>query len=160
MEKKQVIYIDMDGVIVDFQSGLYKVNGETLKEYEGREDEIPGVFDLMDPMPGAIEAVTELSKYFDLYILSTAPWLNPSAWTSKVNWMHHYFGKDKDSPIYKRLIISHNKHLCQGDYLIDDRLKHGVDKFSGEHIHFGTSRFPDWTSVLDYLLHGSNGICN
>jgi len=50
------------------------------------------------------------------------------------------------------LILSHNKHLNIGDYLIDDRLANGVEKFTGEHIHFGTERFPDWQSVCDYLL--------
>ncbi len=24
-------------------------------------------------------------------------------------------------------------------------------EFQGEHIHFGTERFPDWKSVLEYL---------
>ena len=47
---------------------------------------------------------------------------------------------------------SHNKHLNIGHYLIDDRLKNGADKFEGEHIHFGTSLFPDWDSVIKYLI--------
>lgn len=55
-------------------------------------DDIPGLFSLMDPMPGAIEAMQELNKFFDLYILSTAPWLNPSAWRDKLEWVQRYFG--------------------------------------------------------------------
>lgn len=39
-----------------------------------------------------------------------------------------------------------------GDYLIDDRIANGVDKFQGEHIHFGTSKFPDWKTVVSYIL--------
>ena len=35
--------------------------------------------------------------------------------------------------------------------LIDDRTKNGADLFPGEHIHFGTDTFPDWSAVLDYL---------
>jgi 5'(3')-deoxyribonucleotidase len=53
---------------------------------------------------------------------------------------------------FKRLILSHNKGLFTGRALIDDRLRNGVDHFKGEHIHFGTEKFPDWDSVLDYLL--------
>ena len=34
---------------------------------------------LMKPMPGAVEAFEALSEAFDVYILSTAPWENPSA---------------------------------------------------------------------------------
>jgi 5'(3')-deoxyribonucleotidase len=87
---KRRLYFDMDGVLVDFQSGLDKVDKATLAEYEGREDEIPGLFGLMDPMPGAIEAVHELAKRYDCYILSTAPWKNPSAWSDKVEWVTKY----------------------------------------------------------------------
>ena len=49
------------------------------------------------------------------------------------------------------MILSHHKHLNVGEFLIDDRLKNGVDKFQGEHIHFGTTDFPDWKSVVKYL---------
>jgi len=66
---KQRLYIDMDGVIVDFESALRKMDNATLEQYKGKLDEIPGLFDLMEPMPGAIEAVTELAKQFDTYIL-------------------------------------------------------------------------------------------
>ena len=53
---------------------------------------------------------------------------------------------------YKRLIFSHHKNLNKGDYIIDDRTKRGVDKFDGEHIHFGTEKFPDWDTVIKYLF--------
>jgi len=38
-----------------------------------------------------------------------------------------------------------------GDYLIDDRLKNGADKFQGELIYFGSDQFPDWKAVVVYL---------
>ena len=50
------VFIDMDNVLVDFQSGLDQVSEEIKAEYAGRLDEIPGLFGLMKPMPGAIEA--------------------------------------------------------------------------------------------------------
>ena len=68
------LFFDMDGVLVDFQSGIDKLSDETKQEYEGRLDEVPGIFSLMDPMPGAIESVHELSKHYDEYILSTDQW--------------------------------------------------------------------------------------
>jgi len=37
------------------------------------------------------------------------------------------------------------------DFLVDDRLKNGVDRFKGEHIHFATPDFPDWETVVKYL---------
>lgn len=141
------VFVDMDNVLVDFQSGLDQVSDEIKKEYEGRLDEIPGLFALMKPMVGAIEAVHELQKHYDLFILSTAPWKNPSAWSDKVEWVTKYL----DDVFHKRLIISHRKDLCQGDYLIDDRGKNGTSEFAGEWIEFGSEQFPNWESVLKYL---------
>jgi 5'-nucleotidase len=66
---------------------------------------------------------------------------------NKLRWIKKYLGESA----YKRLILSHHKHLNVGEFLIDDRLKNGVDKFKGEHIHFGTPDFPDWKSVVSYL---------
>lgn len=142
------LYFDMDGVLVDFQSGLAQQDEKILREYEGREDEIPGIFGVMKPIDGAIEAVHRLSKHYDCYILSTAPWRNPSAWSDKVFWVTKYL----DDIFHKRIVVTHCKHLCKGDYLIDDRSKHGVTEFEGEWIHFGSERFPDWDAVLEYLL--------
>ena len=142
------VFIDMDNVLVDFQSGLDQVSEEIKAEYAGRLDEIPGLFAKMKPMPGAIEAVHELQKHYDLFILSTAPWKNPSAWSDKVEWVTKYL----DDVFHKKIIITHRKDLCQGDYLIDDRGKNGTSEFSGEWIEFGSEMFPNWESVLDYLL--------
>lgn len=84
---KKRVFIDMDNVLVDFQSGLDMMSEETKQQYAGRLDEIPGLFGKMKPMAGAIEAVHRLQEHFDLFILSTAPWNNPSAWSDKVQWV-------------------------------------------------------------------------
>jgi len=143
----KTLYIDMDNVLVDFPSAFAKLNKDILEKYKDDKDEIPGIFALMQPIPNAIESVEFLAKHFDVYILSTAPWENPSAWSDKLLWIKKYLPKTA----YKRLILSHNKHLNIGDYLIDDRLKNGVDKFKGEHIHFNPGPFKDWKQVVDYL---------
>ena len=149
---KKIVYIDMDNVIVDFPTGIAKLDEKTRQQYVGNYDEVEGIFGLMEPMPKAIEAVNQLAEKYDIYVLSTSPWHNPSAWIDKIKWIHRYFGEDKNSVLYKRVILSHHKNLNQGDYLIDDRTANGADKFKGEHIHFGTEKFPDWESVLEYLL--------
>lgn len=153
----KTVYVDMDNVLVDFQSGLERVPEEVKAKYaddgtgKPHYDDIPGLFSLMDPMPGAIEAMQELNKFFDLYILTTAPWLNPSAWSDKLGWVQRHFGKGEKSIFYKRLIISHHKNLNRGDFLIDDREKNGAKEFKGELIRFGSPKFPDWPSVVSYL---------
>lgn len=102
----------------------------------------------MQPHAGAVEAVLRLCKTYEVYVLSTAPWLNASAWSDKLDWVQRHFGVEEGSPLYKRLILSHHKNLNKGDILIDDRLKNGVVGFCGEHIHFGTEACPDWSAML------------
>ena len=137
----------MDNVLVDFASGINRLDEATRSEYEGWLDEAPGIFAMMDPMPGAIDAVHRLVAKYDVYILSTAPWNNPSAWADKVSWVSNYL----DDVLHKRLILSNQKDRLKGDYLIDDRHKNGADTFEGEWIQFGTDPFMDWDSVLSYL---------
>lgn len=146
----KIVLFDMDNVLVDFEKALETVPESILKQYHGRYDEIPGIFKLMPPMYGAIEAFHEISKHYDVYIVSTAPWENNSAWSDKHHWVKTHLG----DVAWKRLTLTHHKNLVLGDYIIDDRTKNGVDKFRGEHIHFGTDQFPDWKSVVTYLCKG------
>lgn len=147
MNKKR-LYFDMDGVLVDFNSGIAELSEEIKEEYKGRLDEIPGIFSLMKPLPGAIEAVHLLAKHYEVYILTTSPWNNPTAASDKIEWVKKYM----NDIFHKRIIITHHKELCLGDYLIDDRGKNGASLFSGEWIHLGSEKFPDMDAVLEYLL--------
>jgi 5'(3')-deoxyribonucleotidase len=149
MKKKKTLFIDMDGVLVDFVSAFPLLDEKIKKEYKDNMDDIDGIFGLMLPMPHAIESFRKLAQHFDTYILSTAAWNNPSAWSDKLKWVKRYLPKEL---AHKRLILSHNKNLNTGDYLIDDRIANGVDKFKGQHIHFGQKDFPDWDTVVSYLL--------
>ena len=139
----------MDGVLVDFESGLDQVDQKTKEQYKGRLDEIPNIFSLMQPVENAIESFNELSYYFDTYILSTAPWENPSAWSDKLEWVKSYLGENA----YKRLILTHHKNLNKGHFLVDDREKNGANEFEGKHILFGSKGFENWSVVKTYLIN-------
>lgn len=141
------LFFDMDGVLADFESGLKRVDEAIIKEYEGHYDEIPGLFSLMSPVEGAVKAVKILHKHYNVFILSTAPWRNPSAWSDKRIWVAKHF----HGIFYKRIIITHRKDLVMGDYLIDDRSRNGTSEFCGEWIQFGSEDFPNWDSVIEYL---------
>ena len=145
---KKIIYVDMDNVLVDFVSAFPKMDQTILDAYPDDKDDIPGIFSLMEPMPDAIDSYTALADVFDVYILSTAPWANPSAWSDKLEWVKKHLGE----VAYKRVILTHHKNLNKGDYLIDDRTKNGAAEFEGELIQFGTEKFPHWKSVVAYLL--------
>ena len=147
-EIKKVLYIDMDGVLVNFQSGIDKLTEAEKIEYKDQEKNVPHIFSKMEPIDGAIDAYKILAEHFNTYILSTAPWNNETALGDKVAWVKKYLGNHA----HKRLILSHNKHLNHGHYLIDDRDKNGADKFVGELILFGGEKFPNWNSVTEYLL--------
>jgi len=98
MNKKKILYIDMDNVLVDFQSGIDQLDEETKNKYDERLDEVPGIFSMMLPKKDAIDSFNELSKFFDTYILSTAPWENPSAWSDKLIWVS--FEVERLTPIF------------------------------------------------------------
>ena len=145
---KKILYVDMDNVLVEFKSGINRLSPDVLVKYEGKLDEVPGIFSLMDPMPGAIEAYKTLAEVFDTFILSTSPWENSSASSDKLAWVKLHLS----GVAHKRLILSHHKHLNHGDFLIDDRPNNGADKFRGELILFGSEKFPNWEVVTEYLL--------
>jgi 5'(3')-deoxyribonucleotidase len=148
---KETLYIDMDNVLVDFRSGMAACDPALLEQLNECPDEIPGIFGLMQPKDGAIAAYHELSELFDTYILSTAPWENPSAWSDKLEWVKRHLG----APTHKRLILSHNKHLNRGHYLVDDRPNNGAEEFGQEPdqewIQFGHEAFHSWVEVVTYL---------
>ena len=139
----------MDNVLVDFPSALNSIDASTKIKYKDNLDDIPGIFSKMEPMKGAIDAYIELSRNYDTYILSTAPWDNQSAWSDKLIWVKKYLG----NYARKRLILSHHKNLNSGDYLIDDRPNNGAKEFKGEWLHFGDKgKFKNWRQILNYLL--------
>jgi 5'(3')-deoxyribonucleotidase len=82
--RKKILYVDMDNVLVDFPHGIKCLSEEDKVKYEGNYDECPDIFSLMIPMPDAIECYRELAEKFDAYILSTSPRKNPSAWRHKL----------------------------------------------------------------------------
>ena len=150
MTEKTILYFDMDNVLVDFQSGVDQISEKDKAKYAGHYDDIPDIFAKMRPMPGAKKAVNALADKYDCYILTTSPWNNPTALQDKLDWVKRYFPDE----FHKRVIFTHNKNLCfqPGAFLIDDRTAHGADQFGDHHIQFGTEKFPDWKSVVDFLL--------
>lgn len=153
----KILYIDMDGVVADFDSALKNLCPEidTIIDHDMRSamvdkvcEENYEIFHTLPPIEGAIDAVRLLADHYDVYFLSTPMWNVPHSFIGKRIWIREHFGPWAN----KRLILTHRKDLNIGDFLIDDRLKNGAGEFTGMHIHFGTEKFPDWVSVLAFLL--------
>jgi 5'-nucleotidase len=153
---KKILFIDLDGVIADFNAEIMKVHPTIFEhedgDYRGKvidqicESDVR-IFRRLPLMEGAYDAINYLQNHFEIYFLSTPMWNVPESFTDKRLWIEEHFGELAK----KRLILSHRKDLNLGDFLVDDRLKNGAAEFKGKHIHFGTSEFPDWNSVVLYL---------
>lgn len=161
MSSKKVLFIDMDGVLADFQRGMtdwFDSHPHLYERHKNNPDHIHGIFRDLKPIEGAIEAVKKLyeSGKYDMFIATTAPWGNPDSATDKRYWIERHFGNEM---FHKRMFITHRKDMLKGDILIDDRTKNGAGEFEGQHIHFGWdyenekwNEYPDWDSVLEELL--------
>ena len=155
---KKIVYIDLDGVTADFDKKMSELAPDLFlgdgRDYEIRSKMVDEViksnltmFQELDPIDGSIESINQLMNSFEVYFLSTPVWAVSESFSGKRIWVEKQFG----DAIKKRLILTHRKDLVIGDFLIDDRLKNGAAEFKGEHIHFGSDRFPNWESVVEYL---------
>ena len=140
------VYIDMDDVMCQFSKAYHKskINNPELQYPQS----IEGFFLALEPIPDAIDIVNGLRSDFDVSVLTAPSTRNPHSYTEKRLWIEKYF----DYAFTKKLIISPNKALLKGDYLVDDYSEgKGQDKFEGTLVHFGTSDFPDWQTVDTFL---------
>jgi len=137
---KKIIYVDMDGVISDFDKAA-KQGG-----YTHRPDLHVNFRDL-DLVSGAQDALMRLRNDFDIFIATTPPWSRPDVWTHKREWIGEHF------PWLKRkMILTHRKDLLIGDILIDDSRWRGQPDFKGDWLWFGTARrCKDWKSTLELI---------
>lgn len=160
MNKKKILYVDMDGVIANFNKGINDIDPtidmtDNPIDYNLRSDKVDeiclknrNIFHTLEPMQDSIEYVKKLFEYYEVYFLSTPMWNVPESFTGKRIWIAEHFG----DMALKRLILTHRKDLNIGDYLVDDRKHNGAGEFTGEHIHFGIGKFKDWKSVYEYLM--------
>lgn len=114
IQKSDIVYIDMDGVLVE-------KNDVNFKE----ERLMKGFFLDKAPIVNAVESFQFLAQNCEVYILSTPVWDNEFCWTEKRLWVENHLG----IMARKKLILTHNKALNEGKFLIDDSLDHGVKDF-------------------------------
>ena len=133
------IFIDMDGVLANFEKAA--AQHPDIKRPDLHLD-----FSKFEPMPGAIEAVEKIiAMGHDVFIATTPPWNNPSAWGQKRDWVEEHLPQLK-----RKMFLTHRKDLLKGDILIDDSTYRGQRDFEGEFMHFGKHGM-DWPYVTETI---------
>lgn len=148
-DKRPKLFIDMDGVVADFEGKTMNMSLQHLKRPKTHKlYHEEGFYRDLKPVPGAVEAIKKLDEVYNVYLLSTPSWHNPSSWTDKRLWAEEVFG----DIFFKKVILSHDKGLFSGYALIDDRDVNNQGEFDGLNIVFGSEEYPTWDEVLEFLL--------
>lgn len=151
-----IILVDMDNTLVDFDKAFLeswkdKYPGEYFVPLEERKNFHPhkdypetlqkkvldichgaGFIRNLSPMPGGIEAVTEMLRDgHDVRFCTSYLFEYKNSVLEKYEWVEQYFGFDA----IERIIMTRDKTLITGDILIDDKPEIiGIKPSSWEHI--------------------------
>lgn len=140
--KRMRILIDMDGVIADFdreflqrwrkrhpdkfyvpleERNTFYVKEQYPDELKPLVTEIllePGFFRDMVPVPGAVDALIEMdARGFEVFICSSPLSAYKNSTLEKYEWVEKTLG----FPWTKRVILTKDKTIVTGDFLIDDK---------------------------------------
>jgi len=146
--KRKRLLIDIDEVIGDFQTPLfdtfYRLYGRRLSPYDfdvwnifdalpkeqcealSLEMAKPGYCKAIPPAPGAIDAISILRQYVDIYPVSN-PFSSPTWVYERYEWLQKHFGFKRN-----KIIFTEAKFLISGDALLDDNPKN-VTSWLEEH---------------------------
>ncbi len=176
-----IILVDQDGPLADFQKGFLEkwrarfpneffVPLHQRKNFYVRDDYPenlcdkveniycePGFYLNLQPVKGSVEAVNAMLELGHDVRICTSPLSRyENCVLEKYQWVEKYFGKD----FTKRIILSKDKTIIQGHFLIDDKpIIKDAEKAEWEHIIYDCSynrnvkgnrrlTWKNWRSVL------------
>lgn len=141
----KIVYVDMDDTIAKYKEAWLLSKEKTGLKFPQSQ---PNFFLDLEPIKDSINSVFYLNTKYKVYFLTSPSYMNPLSYTEKRLWIEKYFGIEW----CKKLILSYDKSLLKGDYLIDDSTTKGQLEFEGELIQIGTDIFPNWISIIKYLM--------
>lgn len=155
MEKK-ILFMDMDGPLAEFEKAIGKdLDHPTRGTFETDPEMInpmygEGFFRNLEVTEGAKEYMEKLRKLssFDIYIASNAMTdevlYSPS---EKYEWLAEHFPW-----LVHRVMLTCDKGLLNGHYLVDDYREKWEDKFQGMYLWFDvTNPLKSWQKIYGWL---------
>lgn len=155
----KIVLVDMDGVLAGYDEGFANIWAQLYPQYPVvqprdrksfylEDDYLPELSSLIEdivirigfygdlpPIPGGIEAVQLLDSLADVKVfICSAPKIpHDNCVREKYDWIRKYLGEE----FTRRLILTKDKTLVRGRYLIDDKPKiKGEMKPVWEHLVF------------------------
>lgn len=133
------LFLDMDGVLVDFVNPALQALGRTEKdtdiahwdmaqqlsisnnEFWKAQDQLPNFWLDLKPYEGAKDFYRQLTAMTDVYIC-TSPSLHDNCASHKLRWLDEHLGRDARM---SAIVTAHKSlNACLGRILIDDSVKH------------------------------------
>lgn len=139
--KKKIVFIDIDGVLADFEGSIKEVIQDPPEMWE------IGFFRNLKIMPGAKEGVAALlaNPKYKVYIGTKHFSGTDYCASEKMGWVREHFPQ-----LIKRVMMICDKTKLKGDYLIDDDRR--WQDFDGEFIHFDKyNPETEWERIVEKL---------
>lgn len=130
------ILLDCDGVLADFVAGVNRVlvgaghdaivpttfrffDGHPAKETILAALRTPEFWYDLEPIPGAVDAVTRMAEGDNEILVVTASWESCTGWeNARRGWLMRHFGIEQDRVL---VVPGKRKHLVRGDVFVDDK---------------------------------------
>jgi 5'-nucleotidase len=168
------IAIDMDNVIADVETHFIdwyerdhgiRIDRQTMAgipEMEAFPDKeavwnmlfTPGFFSTVPVMPGSQDAIQELMKHYEIYIVSAATEF-PQSLNEKRIWLDEHFPFIS----WRNMIFCGDKSVVHTDYMIDDHVKN-LQSCKGRPLLYSAMhninvnhfrRLNNWNEVVEYF---------